>query len=305
LPQRCGDHPARDDRVGVDEQQALAPRGPAAGISGGGDLPAVDAHHGRVVLAGAVRFSDLSFARGGKCIVAGGSDTVNCHGIVLCAWDVDSGEKRYSVRCDSNFSFGLSFTRDGSVAAANLGDEIRLWDTVTGQEVGEPLPWRGLTGRPALFPAARAVAAGDGERAVIVLDRMTGRQLHRLEGHRDTVWTTVISRDGRLLATTIEDLNQERSEVRIWDTTSGKELHRLDHPKRGASGLAFSPDGKTLATGGADGAIRLWDTRTGRLVHSFQAPRSIWCLTFSPDGRRLASGGSDTAALVWELPPER
>jgi hypothetical protein len=52
LPQRRGDHPGRDDRVGVDEKQALAPRGPAAGVSAGGDLPAVDAHHGRVVLAG-------------------------------------------------------------------------------------------------------------------------------------------------------------------------------------------------------------------------------------------------------------
>ena len=30
----------------------MPPRSPAAGISCGGDLPAVDAHHGRVVFAG-------------------------------------------------------------------------------------------------------------------------------------------------------------------------------------------------------------------------------------------------------------
>src|SRR5204862_14836 len=129
----------------------------------------------------------------------------------------------------------------------------------------------------------------------------TGRERHRLEGHRGVVLAVALSPDGKTLASASKD-------IRLWDVAGGRLLRRLQGGQRWVNGLAFSPDGKTLASADAGGVggeqpILLWEAATGKQVAQFQEDRHAVTssLLFSPDGRTLASVAAGETILLWEV----
>ncbi len=109
--------------------------------------------------------------------------------------------------------------------------------------------------------------------------------LRTLAGHTAAVLGVAFSPDGRLLATTSDDMT-----ARLWDPATGKRLRTLaDHPDA-VSSVAFSPDGRLLATAGGDGMAWLWDPATGARLHILTGhTAAVVGVAFSPDGRLLAT----------------
>lgn len=155
-----------------------------------------------------------------------------------------------------------------------------------------------------------------------------------LEGHRQSVFHAIPSRDGSKVYTASFDRT-----IGIWERAERRMIAALEGHGDGVLALALSADGRWLAAGGhaGDRLIRLWDLDRGAAgaahaesgsekvpaphaesgsesdaggaagLHAiFEGHESyIHALAFSPDGAWLASGGGqgDGTLRLWSLRP--
>jgi WD40 repeat protein len=137
--------------------------------------------------------------------------------------------------------------------------------------------------------------------AVDLWDVATGKRLHHLLRHHETVSGLAFSPDSKRLASAGSD-----GTIRIWDTASGKEATEPPGHEAEVLALLYAPDGKTLLSQSADGTLRLWDTATRRerQRHSGRrpdSPASAESLQLSADGKQLAGISADGRIYLWDV----
>ncbi len=156
------------------------------------------------------------------------------------------------------------------------------------------------------------IASGSYDASIRICDVATGKELHRLEGHKDIVFAVAFSPDGgHLLSCSggsfVKGVWGEGGDytIRLWSLKTGKEVRQLgEQQKDWVMALAFSPDGKTAASGNRnkDTVVRLWNVETGKEIKQFKghtgAMRSI---AFSPDGAALATAADDQTIRTWNV----
>lgn len=203
---------------------------------------------------------------------------------------------------------GLGIGWDGAAIGV-----VTLWEPEAGR--GRPLiRSEGRLDALAFAPdgATLATASGD-SRAVTFWDVASGRELSRVAGHRDSIWSVAFAPDGRLLAVAsgVVPAVAERAgggdrvgEVRLWDLSGPEPVVRasLVGHEYGALAVTFSPDGATLASGGFDRVVRLWDVATGEVRATLDGHEGwVAALAFSPDGATLATGSHDHTIKFWDV----
>ena len=206
----------------------------------------------------------------------------------------------------------VAFSPDSHLLAAAYGDGyVRLWNPVTGQAAGSPLPVdTGLEGGVyglAFSPDGKLLATGDAAGYVRLWNPATGQavgaSLPADTGPLGGVNVVAFSPDGKLLATAGVD-----GTVRLWNPAThravGAPLLAETNPRGGGgvNGVAFSPDGKLLAAADAAGYVRLWNPATGQAVGAaFLAVtnKGVIAVTFSPDGK-LATADGDGTVRLWD-----
>lgn len=114
-------------------------------------------------------------------------------------------------------------------------------------------------------------------------------------GHSDKVQFTLLSPDGRTVATGSVD----RTAI-LWDLETHQEIHVL----RGHSGQllcgAFSPDGKQLVTGDRQHTALIWDVASGRRIRSLGHNEwAVHTATYSPDGRQVVTA-TNKQVYFWD-----
>jgi WD40 repeat protein len=134
--------------------------------------------------------------------------------------------------------------------------------------------------------------------SVKLWDAGSGRERATFSGHTDRVYSAVMSRDNRLIASASQD-----GTVRIWDTETGKESFRLEEIAYAAT---FDTDNNYLFTFSADG-IKQWDVRKGKFVKLIteenitRPPTPADTTVTSNDGRYLASFSKDGEIILYDL----
>ncbi len=227
------------------------------------------------------------------------------HDQTVMLWDVATGKAEARVPTQHGERiYGLDISRDGkTLVTASWDQTVKVWDlpdrkirkTLRPRRYLPELNFPILT--IACSPDGKLLAVGGEEKAVKLVDPVTGSLVHLLEGHDDMVSRVVFSPDGKTLASASFD-----GTVALWDVGTGKRLRVLEGHEGWVFSVAFSPDGLLIATGGYDRSVRLWQTRTGKEVAKLQKHRGgVRAVAFSRDGKQLATGGADKVIRVWDV----
>jgi WD40 repeat protein len=188
----------------------------------------------------------------------------------------------------------LSFSPDNQIiVTASVGGTIKLW-SVKERKLLKTIQhdFMRLDRFGVRFVDNTTIAATNSDRT-IKLWNVNGKQIKILRGHTDQVLYLDVSRDGKYIASAIED-----GTVKIWSPKSDKPLQTLVIPDTIINQLSFSPDSKMLALASQDGTVKLWN------LDSILPPKILQSrgtsVSFSPDSKMIVSGDSDGTVKLWQ-----
>lgn len=196
-------------------------------------------------------------------------------------------------------AFCVAISPDGAtIVTGAAGVTGRLWNTSTGQPIGNPLNHKASIMRVAFSPDGRTILTGSGDKTAQLWNAADGTPCGPVLTHADEVYAVAFSPDGRTVLTGCKD-----STARLWDASTGEpKCDPIKHPGW-VHAVAFSPDGKTFATACEDATARFWNATTAEPVGEPLRHRGpVRSLAFSPDGSKLATGTwDDRTARVWNV----
>jgi hypothetical protein len=168
----------------------------------------------------------VAYSPDGQHLVSGSQDRT------VRVWDALTGQTTVEFRRHLERVHTVAFSPDGRHLAAAIGDyattagghstipgEVRVWDTLTGQEIYSLKGHRDCVWSVSFSPDGKRLASAAGT---------YGKE-------------------------------ENPGEVKIWDMNTGQEVCTLRGHSRVIYGVAFSPCGRRLATASADGTVKIWD----------------------------------------------
>ena len=119
-----------------------------------------------------------------------------------------------------------------------------------------------------------------------------------LEGHEFTIWSVVVTQDGRHVVSGGQDAT-----VRLWDIQTGKLVHTFIGHEGPVYGLAATSDGRRIfSVSNRDSSVRVWDVEAGTALNTLK-PNSLHTLAIAitPDDCYIITGGDDGKDRVWDI----
>jgi WD40 repeat protein len=189
----------------------------------------------------------------------------------------------------------------GDVLAIARHGEVELVSLPDRQPLHKLAGIRGSVNGVAFSHDGQLIVAAAGEAGLFGEARLfkvsDGSLIREFRGHKDSLYSAVLSPDGALLATGGYD-----SSIKLWNVADGTELRSLDGHNGAVFELAFRPDGKVLASASGDRTVKLWNVATGQRLDTLkESQKELYTLAFSPDGSRLAAAGVDNRIRVWQI----
>jgi serine/threonine protein kinase/WD40 repeat protein len=178
----------------------------------------------------------------------------------LWVWDVQTGRNLLVQWLKGQMFTSAVFSPKGDRLAALIGPklpladqatELRVWDLRTEAELwrvplqqGSYVAFSPTGDRLAVCVNPQALF-GAGE--VLVLNAADGKELLRLAGHTETIWSADFTPDGRrVLSCAWSALAFDHSsEIKVWDTSLGQEVLNLI-PLAGKGTAQFSDEGRQI-----------------------------------------------------------
>jgi WD40 repeat protein len=228
----------------------------------------------------------VDFSRDGKYLAAGSQD------LTISVWDAATRSALPAMEGHKKIVYSVSYSADGKYVASGGGDarggEVKIWPA---EKAFEPiLSFSGHNAQVSsviFSPDSKTVFSGSFDQTIRAWDLETGKELYKLEGLSEAVYSVQYSPDGRYIGV----VNNSRVFVRV--AYSGKPIARID-AKDISSNVSFSGDGRTLAAGFADGSIRLYESAGGRLRKKLPGGTDpVIAVALSPDGETVYAAIAD------------
>jgi WD40 repeat protein len=202
----------------------------------------------------------------------------------------------------------LAFSPDGkTLASADEGGVVKLWDVVAGRE---RVTLRGHTGAVnalAFGPDGRTLVSGGEDKTVRLWDTAAGRERACFRDSLNKVYAVAFRPDGKTLIA----IDAEAAD--FWEVSTGR-LQKV--VPRGPGGhirekdyAALTPDGNRLAVRdlGVKPDTRLWDVGTGKELAAIDddAMSSPSFMALSRDGALVVRAGAQPLLHVWDVAAAR
>ncbi|RKU30873.1 hypothetical protein C6497_04140 [Candidatus Poribacteria bacterium] len=213
----------------------------------------------------------------------------------------------------NHFGDIVAFSKDSKtfVSGDPKEGQIRLWDAITGQQLGifkpktrfkritkiQPGPLKGVNVL-VFSPNGKNIACGHDDNTIRLYDTVTKTEIAVFKGHQERINTIVYSPDSSKLVSSSTD-----NTIRFWDIDKKREISKILSDRSQIFDLAFSPDGDILASSGDDGTIRFLDPNSGRELKIFATGHisSTIGLAFTEDNKRLVSAAYNGSVHIWEV----
>ena len=142
---------------------------------------------------------------------------------------------------------------------------------------------------------ASGVAGVGGQ--ISIIDLASRKIELQLEGHRDAIYSAILSPDEKMIASAGYD-----RKIILWDPTTKEPIRHLDGHNGPIYDLDFDSTGKLLASCSGDETIKVWNVATGvRLDTLSQAEAEQYSVRFSSDRKRIFAAGADRRIRIWRL----
>jgi WD40 repeat protein len=229
-------------------------------------------------------------------------------------WDATSGNNHFTLLNQypaalTSVDVGLDGTL---VATAGKDGMVKLWDAETGEQVAVFRFHQAVTA-VWLSTDGTSLAVGTADGTVRLwdvvlsnegmLERDSGSERLRLDGHARAVTDMKVHPDGLYLATASAD-----GSVRLWNMTDGHEIDHLSRHVQRVNEVCFSPDGSLLATASSDGKVMVWDVQgvgdgeRSKVIETLDDfGGAVYHLDFSPDGSQLLATSDSGTLHMWDV----
>lgn len=227
-------------------------------------------------------------------------------GVTSVLWDRKSGREIRRFIGEN-----AVFARDSQFVATSIRNTIKVWNTLTGEEVTSyDLPMHPTGGSwlsEVTYPIVSALTfsangteiiagAQNGEiHKINISNKLNARgrslankqDLIQYVGSKGVISNLVLSADGKRLLSATKKNNGIFSSgdniVRLWDVATGVLITALPALPHSINSIAFSLNetqvlvgiGETDFFGSADGTARLFDLATGKEIRKYEAPRQF------------------------------
>jgi WD40 repeat protein len=207
-------------------------------------------------------------------------------------------------------NYAVAFAPGGQrLITAGPDGSLRLWNTVTGQEVATAAARAGVVRGLAFSPDGRTLAAAGEDGRIqlweVAADPDTLRHratIARAHGGQ-AVSDVAFAPDSRSFASAGDD-----GVIRIWDATTKKVLRTLKGHAGRITRIAFNPrpDSPLLASAGEDGTVRLWQSGNDRELAALAGEAGYaYDVAFAPDGKSLAVAYAGKRVKIWDTVSHR
>jgi len=198
----------------------------------------------------------------------------------------------------------VAISPDGSRMISGGEDGIlRLWDTRTGAQIGEP--WKGHDGSVTSVAfsqdkAGSLVISGSEDKTLRLWDTRTGAQIGKPWKDENMNAVTSVAFNPKDLGRVVS--GSKDNHLRLWDTRKGQPIAKWKGHKGTVFAVAFSPDGSFVVSGGADNFVRTWNAHTGLSIGEPRGGHKDWVLSVavSPDGKHVVSASADSTLRMWD-----
>jgi WD40 repeat protein/serine/threonine protein kinase len=265
----------------------------------------------------------VAFSPDGKRIMSASREGSSIYGTIKL-WDVSTRQEVRTLRGPTGEIFTLALSPDGKWLACPIKESkeatsdgrtffqivgtVRVWDTMTGQEVHNLQGHTKEVVAVAYSPDGKHIISLGADGTLRTWDAATGRETQslKLKG-LDRVFAlgNAFSPDVSRVAV---GLGSGQKTVKVWDTRTGEMVFNGEGHSAPVGSVAFSPDGDRLASGsgvevlGINGEVIVWNLTTANALCTLKGHKGeVFGMAFAPDGNRLASSSKDGMVKVWDV----
>jgi WD40 repeat protein len=223
--------------------------------------------------------------------------------------DATTGTEVWSAETGDSWLRALAFAPGAALLAAGVGtggdSSIRLWDGVSGRDLGRLDGHRGQITSLVFWPDGQILASASEDHTIRIWDVPRQRLLATLRGHRGGVRGLTLLPDRSTLLSTGSD-----GAVLGWDTATMQRDQSQFMLLAAVRAWTFAPDGESVLTFSPEGRVSRWYGRQFEtenvVVETGQPPSPRSPVAFSDDARLLAlgttePGTNDQAIVVWDV----